>query len=232
MVAVVLVFSSAGFTAGHNFGSGTNDKPQRKCLNRGDMNPDEDKSECTTINSSWYVYVHPDVSDEWWTSILSSMINDYTISGIWTPTLQEARNSDTDTYVIATSAFNGADYGIYTTCEPEPGVFESGGNGLYRFCQEQWIIWDDMHPWSLQFFGSGQQHTHDRNWLACHELGHTTGLQHYPGNKYAANNSCMSYHADHYQTLRDHDIEHLDHCYPRPIPYQDTLTESGLEFGI
>src|SRR5687768_7903161 len=49
--------------------------------------------------------------------------------------------------------------------------------------------------------------------FACHELGHTTGLQHALPLENNPLVTCMSY--DGYANLHAHDKEHLRDCYPR-----------------
>jgi predicted Zn-dependent protease len=51
---------------------------------------------------------------------------------------------------------------------------------------------------------------------ACHEIGHTTGLQH--PDSLDNPDTCMGYANSDPDYLRQHDMDHLTNCYPHPTP--------------
>lgn len=128
-----------------------------------------------------------------------------------------------DAYVINLLVPDAWPYGIYTTCEDHTD--QGGGSGEYRWCDEHMLVIDEGHPWvvSENIANSPAK----QRYLACHELGHTTGLQH-PANLHGSRVTCMDY--DGHDTLHEHDEDHLNDCYPRPTPAPATRTPVCREF--
>lgn len=94
----------------------------------------------------------------------------------------------------------------YTYCAEFPVV---GLNNVryHMWCRPQYIVYQDNNDgndcWD---YGPCRRH------YACHELGHTLGLQHT-----GQAGSCMSYAKNpHPENLQTHDEGHLINCYPHP----------------
>lgn len=219
----VLILASTGLVAGGNFGAGKTD-PLTNCLNRGHVDTvppiyEEWDSECTTHDKDWYVYIGTSVPDIWRNSLVDSIVEDFVPVSDFNAFLTTSCCSPMpDTWVLKTTVPNGDPYGMYTTCDIPGIVVEDGGNGLYRYCKPQLIILDPQHAWTQARDGVVK-----REWLACHELAHTTGLQH-RNNLYTSIETCLSYNSAYYNVLGTQEIEHLNDCYPRPTPFQNTLT--------
>ena len=60
---------------------------------------------------------------------------------------------------------------IYTVCANTNSTVFSGGNGLYEYCKRQLIKYDPTRSDAGEVIP-------DPSFYSCHELGHTTGLQH------------------------------------------------------
>ena len=77
----------------------------------------------------------------------------------------------------------------------------------HMWCKPQIIIYQD-NSYANNCWSNGAC----RKWLACHELGHTLGLQHS-----TSTSTCMTLSAQT-NVLNSHDIGHLAnwHCYPHP----------------
>ena len=101
----------------------------------------------------------------------------------------------------------------YCTATPDS---EFGGSGWNRWCKRQIIELDNNDPeWADDCFTKSSNHC--RNWVACHEAGHTLGLLHT-----SRSTSCLTKKGpDGTQTpnVDGHDREHLADCYPHPTGY-------------
>lgn len=114
-------------------------------------------------------------------------------------------------------------YAIYTTCA---GNAETGGAGFYKWCKRQLIKFDPTDPSTAP--NRSEYVLNRKAFFACHELGHTTGLQHPQPIRNNPRPTCMDYDGDTNPDI--HDMEHLMDCYP--IPAQSTLTDAcRLEQG-
>lgn len=220
LAALALAASGMGASA-HNWGAGTT-KESYRCLAVGDTSPAEWRSECTTDDEYWYVYVSSTtgVPSAFRTAIYDSIGQDYFPVNQFFAYGQTTVNSNTDVYVIGAQIPHSDPYGIYTTCENHQN--QGGGTGYYRWCEHQEILVDPNHPWTQQI------QSWEWPWLACHELGHTTGLQH-PANLYGPRVTCMDYDEDT-DSLDAHDKQHLTDCYPRPSPPPYDLTTACREY--
>lgn len=213
MVAFVsLTLGYAGVVSASNWGAGVTDQDYR-CLKVGDANPAEYLSECTADDQYFYVYVDGDVPTWFRDAVATSVATDYDPLPGFTATLQSSLNSNTDTRVRKKDIRE--DWSpIYTTCSGTADF--GGGSGYYRWCKRQII-----------FLEPSRLNQNWKDWYACHELGHTVGLQH-PG-LHSSRITCMDY--DHDVNLDAHDQQHLVDCYPRPIPAPSTLTPSCRDYA-
>lgn len=94
----------------------------------------------------------------------------------------------------------------YTTCEANAATGLPGVR-YHMWCRPQRIYYQ-AYPEANDCWNYGPC----RRWLACHELGHTLGLQH------SANSATCMYTVGYPDTLNAHDKEHLEDCYPHPTP--------------
>ncbi|MDQ3673928.1 MAG: hypothetical protein M3365_06100, partial [Gemmatimonadota bacterium] len=119
---------------------------------------------------------------------------------------QTSLNDSTDTRVRKATIEGGFQYSIYTTCANNATI--GGGDGYYQWCKRQLVLFDPghAHAWKvLRYEDPATPGMKGRNFFACHELGHTTGLQH-PGTLYGGRNTCMDYDGHWY--LDAHERQH------------------------
>lgn len=163
------------------------------------------------------MYVFSNV-DTWWRDAIRNSVN-YTyapISGFQAYFQLTQADANTDVFVMELNVPTIWPYGVYTTCH-EAATFGGGvWPGEYRFCDEQLIVFDPTHE-----FTTNNVYPKAGNY-ACHELGHTAGLQH-QGLHYNRT-TCMDYDWDSGDFLHGHEREHLIECYPRPGTNPPTLT--------
>jgi hypothetical protein len=97
----------------------------------------------------------------------------------------------------------------FTFCQVNASFLQSG----YRYhmsCTPQRVQYQDTAD-GRDCWASGACRKH----YACHELGHTLGLQH-PNGLYNPD-TCMGYASSHPHVLKIHDEQHLVNCYPKPL---------------
>jgi hypothetical protein len=214
LAGAILSILWSGIVTADNWGAGNTNENWR-CINRGSTSPKEWNSECTTEDKNWYVYVTTTV-DAWFRDALEdSIYEDYVPVSDFNAYWQVGYNGNTDVFVQTATISNQDPYGFYTTC----GTYaqEGGGTGFYRYCDNQEILFDYNHGFTTTIHNNGW-----KDWAACHELGHTTGLSHLKSDN-PARVTCMDYGHDT-DDLHPHDVEHLNDCYPRPTSNPGPLT--------
>jgi hypothetical protein len=172
--------------------------------------PDEDYflSECTANTNLHYMYISSPMHSQLRTALENSLAHDFGALPEVGTVLETSPSSVTDVWVF----YSNEDPTLpvaFTYCAESPAV---GWNHVryHMWCQPQYIVFqnttDGNGCWN---YGPCRRH------YACHEIGHTLGLQHTSGST-----SCMSYSTSHPEGLRPHDEEHLIDCYPHsPSPY-------------
>lgn len=173
--------------------------------------------ECSAENSSHGVYItltfDPDFAD----AVRDSMAQDYNLTGQFNMYNSSGINISDVYWVHAT--FDSSipqKFWLYETCRSSST--HGGGNGYYGWCRPHAIRVDKSRP------GWQDVTLAKMDYLACHELGHSVGLQHpgtYP-NENAPRVTCMDYQQD--KNLGNHDREHLIDCFPIPTPWQSSRT--------
>jgi hypothetical protein len=165
------------------------------------------RSECSADDSDHFVWFQGDVPTSVRTALLDSMSEDYILYNytyhfyeFFTGEVEVKENSDV---AVKWDNYSNSLPFAYTICQDDPTFGASGWN---RWCKRQ-NIWLDA---SDSCFSSDAC----RNWVACHELGHTTGLQH-TGRVSCMNVSDITGPTD----LQGHDREHLADCYPHSAGY-------------
>jgi hypothetical protein len=201
-----------------NWGAGVTNEKWR-CLNSGEKN--EEQSECTSDDDHWYVYIDSNIPTALRPALEASITYDYGTGHVpqFTATLQATLDSNTDARVRIANIRNSFDYSIYTTCAA--GTTEGGGSGYYRYCKRQIIKYDPDHHHAPSVRAKP-------DFFACHELGHTTGLQHALPKHNNPRPTCMSY--DGNVNLDVIDEQQLTDCYPRPSPAPSDLTTACREY--
>ncbi len=110
------------------------------------------------------------------------------------------------TYVDDVVAYDGFydpnGYPGWTTCAAGATY---GGTNPRRYCKPQEIRYNLSYTNTYNYLAG-------RRMIACHEFGHTLGLQH-PTHSHPGTASCMHWTADTSQTLKSHDIGLLNDNY-------------------
>ncbi|CAN5773613.1 hypothetical protein BH24CHL6_BH24CHL6_08590 [soil metagenome] len=190
----MLVVINATPVAANNWGSGvSNTKPQG-----GHECDDSQLSECIADSGIiHYVYFFNVENAQRLDTINRIDVVYQPVPGLAVQ-VQSAQTSATDVVVIddnySTSQFPG-----WTRCAYNATY---GGSDPYRWCKHQYIFYNLDRT---SFFSTQQR----RRMIACHEFGHTLGLQH-TGNGGTAQDSCMYSTANTSTTLRQHEINHLE----------------------
>lgn len=129
----------------------------------------------------------------------------FTHSG-WISAANEARTTDigpTDMSTSGVQSHSDSDVATYLYNDPNDPFFS------YVEC----IDWTNevCHHWHVNFNqGQGPYTQGERDSLACHEFGHTTGLHHYGSHQFIA--TCME-NVDWHQNFNSHDVTHINNRY-------------------
>jgi hypothetical protein len=215
--AMAVSWSLPLLASAENWGAGSWGGSAIRCLEVDD--PGGYKSECNTENDFYRVYIDSDVPSAFRTQLVATVEDDYDPIIEFVAIVQDSLTTSTDARVRVASIPSGTSW-AYTTCQNNATY--GGGSGYYRWCRKQLFRFDPTRGGMQNCLAS----TNCLRWLACHEIGHTTGLQH-PGNYPNVNSSrvtCMDYEDDVDPDL--HDVDHLKDCYPIPSPPQPALTSS------
>lgn len=190
-----------------------------------------DPPRCVSVgNDRWqYIYIHPAVPDELAASVRDAMA-EYDATEL--VVVEQPRiTSATDAIVFAT------DYGPngaagWVNCPPDApqGTNQRG----HRWCQRQEIHFN-LNPRYAPYFADDGS----RDYMACHEIGHTLGLRHWgnpPNTDGPAAATCLQADTpDGPTSLHALDRRHLDAYYaslqpaslaPRPLPLLKRLCVS------
>lgn len=154
------------------------------------------ESECIANDQYHYVYFYA-VDSNQYNDTINRMDNVYNpISGIavWEDL---AVHSYTDV-IVMDGYFGTSEYAGWTECSD---VAAHGSSGRYEWCQPQFIFYNLSRT---AYFSTQSR----RRMIACHELGHTLGLQHRQ-----VSDSCMHKDANTVVSIPDHEITHLEDLY-------------------
>lgn len=176
------------------------------------------ESECTPDDDFHRVYIDSDVHSSFESAFTASLAQDYDTNTGIVALIDTTLDEDTDVRIRDVDIDDDLDFIMYTTCAV--GATHGGGTGYYEWCRRQLIRIDKTQPG----FNSCVNSATCRNFYACHELGHTLGLQHpgtYP-NVNGSRETCMDFDDDDKPDV--HDRDHLADCFPRPGPAPATLT--------
>jgi hypothetical protein len=205
-----------------NWGAGAWGGSGSRCTNAGQPILTAEKSECAPNGANHHVYIDPAIRNDFESALNASLVSDYDFGIPGMNTVRDALlNANTDVHVQTMSIplESGAEW-IHTTCAANATY--GGGSGYYRWCQRQLLRFDPTRQAAVNCFNS------DRctNWAACHELGHTLGLQHpgvYSNEEDPNRQTCLEYKKNGYTTDPDNkDKEQLEDClvnYPDPVTF-------------
>ena len=218
-MATLLVVGVAPVAAANaNWGAGAWAGSSSRCTNAGQPILEAEKSECAPDGPTHRVYIDPAIRDDFENALNSSLFSDYEFGITGMNTVRDAllqTSTDVQVYAISIPFETGAAW-IHTTCAANATY---GGSGYYRWCKRQLLRFDGSRQAAKHCFASDTCTA----WAACHELGHTLGLQH-PGMYQEENDpnrrTCLEYKQNGYATDPDNiDKEQLRDClvnYPDP----------------
>lgn len=200
--------------AAHNWGAADSTPPpgvSTILCTKFDPEDDEEyayiNSECTVDNSlQHYVWIDPNIpSGEFslLTALQNSISQDFdSIDGVYSAEVSTISSSNR--VRIFYDNFDPSLPRAFTFCDE---TATTGLNNIryHMWCKPHIIIYQD-NSYANNCWSNGAC----RKWLACHELGHTLGLQHS-----TTETTCMTTSAQT-DVLNAHDIGHLEDCYPHP----------------
>jgi hypothetical protein len=148
-------------------------------------------SECIANNGYHYVYFY-NVDSNQYNATISRMENVYDpIIGV---AVWETSSLDSADVIVMDGYYGTSEYAGWTQCTDGAA---HGGSGRREWCRPQLIMYNLSQT---EYFFNGSSR---RRMIACHELGHTLGLQHRSG-------SCMYRLANTSETIPQHEIDHLE----------------------
>lgn len=154
-------------------------------------------SECIANSGVHYVYFYY-VEANQYNDTINRMDNVYDpVVGV-VMHVQSSQQSSTDV-IVMDGYYGTSEYAGWTQCTDGAA---HGGSGRWEWCQPQLI----MYNLSQTDYFSTQQR---RRMIACHEMGHTLGLQH----RQDEPTTCMHKLANKSTTIPQHDIGHLEYMY-------------------
>jgi len=216
--AIVILFTATGATADHWGAGAWHTNPDARC---------EDltiRSECTPEDEVVLFYFDGDIPSlvkYTWNSYFGATYDHLPSYGAAERT---TLNSAIDVRVRTYDIPDGKSFWVYTTCADGSTKM---GSGRYESCKR---LLQRVDP-TQDKYQMCMDSAFCRNWYACHEIGHTFGLQH-PGtdpDEHVSWNTCMDYDDEGeggVLGLHSSDIHHLTYCFPKPVPPSGPLTPS------
>jgi hypothetical protein len=197
---------------GDNWGGGQNvNKPGRLC--KTDASPNFYNSECTPNGDVHNIYILSGIPSGLASAVRDSIDYYHDLPGV---AAYEDSAVDSNTDVIVFYGLQDPQWDIaYTYC-PDSAEFGLEDVRYHMWCQPQFIFYQSTND-GVTCWNDPECRSH----YACHEVGHTFGLQH-PSN-ISNPDTCMSYSQQHPDALRSHDQGHLEYCYPHPPSPQPTF---------
>jgi hypothetical protein len=168
---------------------------------------------CVSVgnDSIHYVYIHPSVPGGLAWAIRRTMRDDYGPTDL---VLREQSEINRSTDVIVKAANygqNGAAGWVWCPPKAPQGINTHGD----RWCRRQQLIFN-LNATYAAFWNDPAS----RNYLACHELGHTLGFRHWgnpPLSDGPVGATCMNSDTPNGpQNLHPWDVEEINRYYPKP----------------
>jgi hypothetical protein len=206
--AAILAVALTSHTLAHNWGAGDHDPADEDLLCTLRSEPQYWLGECSANGDYHRVYILSGIHANLANAISNSIDDDYnSISGFTAIEVTQVTSS-TDAIVFYGN-YNENLPIAYTYC-PTDASIGLDGRRYHMWCQPHYVIYQNNTNKAINCWNDGPCRRH----YACHELGHTTGLQHTVS--LSNPDSCMSYASSHPGGLRVHDKGHLTNCYPHP----------------
>jgi hypothetical protein len=188
--------------AGHNWGAADSSTDDILCTDQN--HPQAHKSECSANGLYHQVYIFDEVPSNLETALVNSLEEDYEpVPGLTAVRVSDPLASGVDVKIYYRTV-NSNWPRAWTTCDHFAD---------YGLVNVRYHMWCQPHRIYYQAYPEANDCWNNaacRRWLACHELGHTLGLQH------ASRTTTCMYTVGNPDVLDSHDIEHLTDCYPKP----------------